>query len=191
MTPAEPKFHRPAPGATGLPVDFDALARSESSRYFAYARRTLNREDAEDTVAEAFMEIYKRWRRVLESRNARAFAFKIFKDVLHSRQRFLFRQPVVNPLEDPDSGGEDDGYGAVEARIALGMAMAELERTSPRQAECVRMHYFAHASFEEIAAALDITVAAAKASTSLGKRRLCRGDDHDAPPPPAGPGGTG
>ncbi|MEU5646397.1 RNA polymerase sigma factor [Streptomyces milbemycinicus] len=165
-----------------MPVDFEGLVRSQGRMYYGWALRQLgSREDAEEAVSDAFMAIYRVWPKVLRSRNPLALAFKILRDTVCDRRRVLLRRPV-SVVMDEDHADADDAFAGSDARIDLQEAIAKLYRTSPRQAECVVLHYFLGDSYEEISAKLGITVAAAKTSAHLGKRRLCHGNHHDTRP---------
>ncbi|MFI0260281.1 RNA polymerase sigma factor [Streptomyces sp. NPDC017056] len=183
MTPTPEYGHhrQPRPQApTAMPVDFEALVRSQGRVYYGAAYRVLrNREDAEEAAADAWMAIYKAWPRVLSSHNPYAMAYKIFKDTLKDRLRAIMRRPVTEcPLED-DQVDSEDAFAWLEARTELLAALGELQRTSPRAAECVVLRYFLNESYEDIASKLGISVSNARVNAHHGKRRLCHGDNRD------------
>ncbi|GAB2607103.1 hypothetical protein GCM10027168_44930 [Streptomyces capparidis] len=177
---------------SAMPLAFEAMVRSEGRIWFGYALRALgSREDAEEVVSDACMEMHRRWGKVLLAQNPYALSFKIFLDVLRSRQRERLRPRVQTlPLEDWEPIDGRDAIAEFETRADFEQAMAELERTAPRQAECVRLHHILGLSLEEVAVRLDTTVAAVKSSASRGKQRLCR--DHTTTPATGkrGEGGT-
>ncbi|MEU7151251.1 sigma-70 family RNA polymerase sigma factor [Streptomyces sp. NPDC039022] len=187
MTPS--KEHRPhhsqarqTTASAPMRVDFEGLVRSQGRVYYGAAYRALrNREDAEEAASDAFLAIHKAWERVLSSHNPYAMAYKIFKDTLKDRARALARRPVTEALGD-DPADSEDAFAWLDARIDLLAALADLQRTSPRQTECVVLRYFLNESYEDIAAKLDITVDNARVSAHHGKRRLCHGDNRDTRP---------
>ncbi len=160
---------------------FRALVERHSRTVFRLAfRMTGNEHDAEDVVQEAFLKAYRRLDQFESRANFGSWVYRIAAncalDLLRSRSR---REET--PLErDP---GEDDGAlplpvedpsaermvwsGEVRRRVSSAMA-----RLSPLEKSAFVLRHFEGCSIQEIGAALDLDVNAAKHSIFRAVRKM-------------------
>lgn len=153
-------------GPTG---DLEALYRQHAIAVFRFAYGLCrNRSEAEDIVAEAFARVLTR-ANTIESATARAYLLTVARNVfLDGRRRSardarLLREMKHVQLDTTDP--RDDSARLAKALKALG-ALPEGERA----ALLLRLDH--GMSYEEIAATLSISVAAAKVRVHRARLRL-------------------
>lgn len=153
-------------GPTG---DLEALYRQHASAVFRFAYGLCrNRAEAEDIVAEAFARVLTRANKI-ESATARAYLLAVARNAfLDARRRSVRDARLLKEMErqQPDTAEPlDDRTRLREALKALG-ALPEGERA----ALLLRLDH--GMSYEQIAATLSISVAAAKVRVHRARVRL-------------------
>lgn len=103
---------------------FRVLYSRWATRVMSYAARTLgDRQEAEDVVQEAFLNLYRSRKRYRAQGRFGAFLFRIAGNQVRSR----FRSRKPEPLEDLEEMLEVPGPGrSLEARLDLESALALL-----------------------------------------------------------------
>ena len=103
---------------------FRVLYSRWASRVMAYAARALrDRIEAEDVVQETFLNLYRSRKRYTSQGRFGAFLFRIAGNLVRSR----FRGRYPEPVEELDDLAEIPGHDrAVEARLDLETAMEVL-----------------------------------------------------------------
>ena len=137
---------------------FDRLVRE-------LATVTGSRAEAEDVVADAFVQALKHWGKLSSYDDPVAWVRKVAYNRAHSRWRRqqvlsrllpgLLRQPQVDVL--------------VGAHADLQQALLALPA---RQREVIVLHHLSDLSVEEVAVALGVSVGTVKSSLSRGRGRL-------------------
>lgn len=129
---------------------------------------TGDRDRAEDAVAEAFVKVYRRWRRGGID-NPRAYLRRAVVNEVNSR----FRRLALERREAARSWGDDRGARAADEqhadRDALMTALAQLPA---RQRTAVVLRYYNDLSEQDTAAAMGVALGTVKSSTARGLDRL-------------------
>jgi RNA polymerase sigma-70 factor (sigma-E family) len=127
--------------------------------------------DAEDIVAEAFCELYKRWARLRDPAAAPAYLRSVVCNLVRMRLRHLqvVRKHAENPPRDVGSAEQEvvvreDHREVVQALLAL----------PDRQRQALVLRYWLDLKESEVAAAMGISAGAVKAHTSRGMAGLTR-----------------
>ncbi|GAA4692620.1 SigE family RNA polymerase sigma factor [Phytohabitans rumicis] len=157
-------------------VDQDAaLAEIFGSQYGAMLRLAvlLGADDAEDIVAEAFYQLYRRWKKLREAGAAVAYLRSVVCNLTRMRLRHL---QVVRRHATPDAGMLPGSSAETEALLqddqrALVAALKELPA---RQREALVLRHWLGLREAEIAAAMGISCGAVKSHTSRGMAALTR-----------------
>jgi|CXWL01.1.fsa_nt_gi RNA polymerase sigma-70 factor (ECF subfamily) len=150
--------------------DLEALYRQHALAVFRFTYGLCrNRSEAEDIVAEAFARVLTRANKI-ESATARAYLLTVARNVFLDARRRLAREARLlkeMEYEQPDTAERpnEDGARLEKALKALG-ALPEGERA----ALLLRLDH--GMSYEEIAATLSISVAAAKVRVHRARLRL-------------------
>lgn len=149
--------------------DLEALYRQHALAVFRFAFGLCrNRSEAEDIVAEAFARVLTRANKI-ESATARAYLLTVARNVfLDTRRRSARDARLLMEMEheQPDTAEPlDDSVRLAKVLKALG-ALPEGERA----ALLLRLDH--GMSYEEIAATLSISVAAAKVRVHRARLRL-------------------
>lgn len=176
MAPVPP---RPVPplsslSSTILPRQLAAFHDTHRLVFIKYVRsRGVLREDAEDVVSQVFLTLYRAGQSFLNADNAAAFAFKVLRDVTADHFRRCDRRPRTQELSDAFEGsaGVDGGIEAVICRVDVERA---LQRLSPRQADCLRLHLLLDVPRQQIARYLGISVSAVSSHVFAGRQALAR-----------------
>jgi RNA polymerase sigma-70 factor (ECF subfamily) len=153
----------------GSTEDLEALYRQHALAVFRFAYGLCrNRSEAEDIVAEAFARVLTRAGSI-ESTTARAYLLTVARNVfLDARRRSARDARLVREMaHEPPEAGErlDDRARLASALKALG-ALPEGERA----ALLLRLDH--GLSYEDIAATLGISVAAAKVRVHRARLKL-------------------
>lgn len=131
----------------------------------------LGADDAEDIVAEAFYELYRRWRRLRSPEAALPYLRAVVCNLTRMRLRHL--QVVRKHAERPP-----DGVDSPEAEVLLRedqrALVAALKRLPARQREALVLRYWLDLRESEIAASVGISAGAVKSHTSRGMAALTR-----------------
>lgn len=174
---------------SGLAVDlcspegFVALYRREAELVLMFCtRRVMDAETALDLTAETFALAFRGRTsfRGTTRAEARAWLLTIARRQIARYlrrgtldRRALRRLAIQTPALDPDQTEEIERRAGLDAiRAELG---AELERLSDDQRAALRLRVVEQRSYEEVARALGITEATARARVSRGLRALAAG----------------
>lgn len=131
----------------------------------------LGADDAEDVVAEAFWQLYRRWQRLRNTDAAVGYLRSVVVNLTRMRLRHLqvvrkHTEYVVDGLCSAESEAllRDDQRVLVEA----------LKELPARQRESLVLRYWLGLKENEIAAAMKISVGAVKSHTARGMATLTR-----------------
>jgi RNA polymerase sigma-70 factor (sigma-E family) len=131
----------------------------------------LGADDAEDVVAEAFWQLYRRWQRLRNADAAVAYLRSVVVNLTRMRLRHLqvarkHAEHVVDGLRSAESEAllHDDQRVLVEA----------LKELPARQREALVLRYWLGLKEKEIAAAMKISAGAVKSHTARGMATLTR-----------------
>ncbi len=131
--------------------------------------------DAEDVVAEAFCELYRRWPRLRDPGAAPAYLRSVVCNLARMRLRHLQVVRRHQASEPPDAGpsGQSPEQEVVlrEDHREVVLALRELPE---RQRQALVLRYWLDLKEAEVAAAMGISPGAVKAHTSRGMAALTR-----------------
>lgn len=128
----------------------------------AYCRRRLEREDAEDALAEVFAVAWRRFDKIPEGREARLWLYGVARNVVRNATRTARRRTRLSNRLTASS--EPPGSGPAESLVIRSEhedVMTALSTLKPSDQEVLRLHAWEELSRDEIAHVLGITVAAA------------------------------
>lgn len=127
--------------------------------------------DAEDAVAEAFCELYRRWSRLRDPSAAPAYLRSVVCNQVRMRLRHL---QVVRRHPDPPAVN----IGSAEQEVVLREDQREvieaLRGLPDRQRQALVLRYWLNLREAEVAAAMGISCGAVKAHTARGMAALTR-----------------
>ncbi len=127
--------------------------------------------DAEDVVAEAFYELYRRWPRLRDPQAAPSYLRSVVCNLTRMRLRHL---QVVR--RHPDQPTTD--IGSAEQEVVLredqSEVIAALQTLPNRQRQALVLRYWLDLKEAEVAASMGISCGAVKAHTSRGMAALTR-----------------
>ena len=149
--------------------DIEALYRQHVLAVFRFAYGLCqNRSEAEDIVADVFARVLTRANRI-ESATARAYLLTVARNVfLDSRRRAARDARLLREMEreQPDTGERPDNSARLGVALKALGALPEGERA----ALLLRLDHAL--PYEQIAATLGISVAAAKVRVHRARMRL-------------------
>ncbi|MEU6175816.1 sigma-70 family RNA polymerase sigma factor [Streptantibioticus parmotrematis] len=152
-----------------LPNFFEEFFKERQKRFLSYALSTLrDRRDAEEAVMQAGEKMYAKWERIMAHPNPEAFAYTILHGVVIDYYRRALRH-VEDPVAEPPNV---DYLQRLRERQPVDALLAQLEKTSPVQAACVRLKYLSRMSYADVGAALNITPGTAKTNAHKGIAKL-------------------
>jgi RNA polymerase sigma-70 factor (ECF subfamily) len=158
-------------------IDFDALYRAHAGEVFRFSLRLSGeRVLAEDITSETFVRAWTARDRV-DLATVKGYLLTIARHLyLRGLPRERRREAVEPELVDPAPGP----FERSDARAELGAVLADLQTLAEPDRAALLMRAHEQMPYEEIAAALGITVAAAKvkvhrARMKLAERRVSRG----------------
>ncbi len=126
---------------------------------------------AEDLVQEAFVRLYRSWRRVREPEKVPAYLRATVVNLARGRARRMSVALRHRSAPDPDAGSAEDGALRHESERQV----VELLRQLPtRQRECLVLRYYQNLTEREIAEVLQISVGSVRTHTSRGMAALER-----------------
>lgn len=125
-------------------------------------RRRLGAERADDAFQETFLRALRAYRRLEHGEHLRAWVLTIAQNVALDALR------RVRPTAEPVESGAEDSRPAYEDLASLTDGLPRKERAA------VVLRYGYDLSYEQIAAALGSSPAAARQATSTGVRKLRR-----------------
>lgn len=153
----------------------EALARLFQTEYAGMVRLAvlLGADDAEDIVAEAFYQLYRRWKKLRDGDAAVPYLRSVVCNLTRMRLRHL---QVVRKHTTPETAAPSGSSAEAEALLhddqrALVAALKELPA---RQREALVLRHWLGLREAEIAAAMGISAGAVKSHTSRGMAALVR-----------------
>jgi RNA polymerase sigma factor (sigma-70 family) len=163
--------------AQAPPRDTTALLyERHSSRIFGFCLSRLgSREDAEDALQMTFLNAQRGLGRGVVPEYELAWLFKIAQNVCHNRHQSAKRRGRVEAPRDLDSlqdviaSPERGGSG-----VSLGELTHALGTIPARQRKALLLREFQGYSYEEIAAELDVTVAAVETLLFRARRAVAQ-----------------
>jgi RNA polymerase sigma-70 factor (ECF subfamily) len=121
-------------------------------------------EDADDSVQEAFLRLYKHLRSGGDESNVRGWLFQVVRNIARDKRKGIWRRRIsisrpemasIVSFRDPADSAEDRLLK--EERLAW--LRAAMERLTPHQAECVRLRA-SGLRYREIAVVMGIGISA-------------------------------
>ena len=144
------------------PCEFEEVFRDEYERVFRLAFVILGDEgDAADVTQEAFVRLFRRWKRVRTYEHIRAWVRRVavHEALRVSRKR---RQPTVPPgVEDRDHAQRLDVHAAVM-------------RLAPMQRACIALYYLDDRPVAEVSSLLGASPATVRVHLHRGRERLAQ-----------------
>lgn len=149
--------------------DFSALYAAHHAEALRVAYLLCgHRERAEDAVADAFVKVWKAWRRG-DIDNPRAYIRRAVVNQVNSRFRRLALERREAQRRTGDDRGERSGIEGIDDADEL---VAALDRLSPRQRSAIVLRYYLDLSEADAAEAMGVSVGTVKSSVSRGLERL-------------------
>lgn len=148
-----------------------AIARLFDVHYTPLLRLAalLGADDPENIVAEAFYELYRKWRKLRAADSAEAYLRSVVRNLTRMRIRHL--QVVRRHLDDPA-----EPYASAESKALLNddqrVLISQLGRLPVRQREALVLRYWLGLREQEIADEMGISVGSVKTHTSRGLAAL-------------------
>lgn len=153
----------------------EVLAELFQTEYAGMVRLAvlLGADDAEDIVAEAFYQLYRRWKKLRDGDAAMPYLRSVVCNLTRMRLRHL---QVVRKHATPDAAPPSGSSAEAEALLhddqrALVAALKELPA---RQREALVLRHWLGLREAEIAEAMGISAGAVKSHTSRGMAALTR-----------------
>jgi RNA polymerase sigma-70 factor (sigma-E family) len=182
----EPLIPQPVTGDTAMPPPADgevltpsvsdpadlereaALARLFEMHYASMLRLAvlLGADDAENVVAEAYYQIYRKWRRLRDEAAAEAYLRSTVCNLTRMRIRHLqvARKHVENPPSEVVASAESTALLHDDQRVLIDA----LQQLPARQREALVLRHWLGLKESEIAAAMGISCGSVKTHTSRG-----------------------
>jgi len=166
-----PEETAPLSPAVGDPVDLEreaALARLFEVHYSSMLRLAvlLGADDPENVVAEAYYQIYRKWRRLRDAEAAEAYLRSTVCNLTRMRIRHLqvARKHVENPPSDVVASAESTALLHDDQRVLIDA----LQQLPARQREALVLRHWLGLKESEIAAAMGISCGSVKTHTARG-----------------------
>jgi RNA polymerase sigma factor (sigma-70 family) len=140
---------------------FETFYETNRDEVFRFLTRRLGREQADDAFQETFLRALRAYPRLEHGEHLRAWVFTIASRIVVDEARR--RRPTA---ELPELAAVDDSRPAFEDLAPL------TDELPPKERAAVILRYGYDLGYDEIAAALGSTAAAARQATSAGVRRL-------------------
>ncbi|MEU5347955.1 MULTISPECIES: sigma-70 family RNA polymerase sigma factor [unclassified Streptomyces] len=157
--------------AVGDPVDLEreaALARLFEVHYSSMLRLAvlLGADDPENVVAEAYYQIYRKWRRLRDAEAAEAYLRSTVCNLTRMRIRHLqvARKHVEKPPSDVVASAESTALLHDDQRVLIDA----LQQLPARQREALVLRHWLGLKESEIAAAMGISCGSVKTHTARG-----------------------
>jgi RNA polymerase sigma-70 factor (sigma-E family) len=163
----------PPPDIAGLDRD-RAVETLFATHHLAMTRLAvlLGADDAEDVVAEAFYQLYRRWPRLRSAEAAAAY----LRSVVVNQTRMRIRHLQVVRRHAARAGGVADHVESGEAQVVLRddqQALVDAVRRLPdRQREALVLRFWLDLREKEIADAMGISTGSVKTHVSRGMAAL-------------------
>ncbi|MGW1672659.1 sigma-70 family RNA polymerase sigma factor [Streptomyces sp. NPDC002324] len=178
LIPRQGRVPNPAlpPGALGDPADVEreaGVARLFELHYSSMLRLAvlLGADDPENVVAEAYYQIYRKWRRLRDAEAAEAYLRSTVCNLTRMRIRHLqvARRHVETPAaEEPVASAESTALLHDDQRVLIGA----LQQLPARQREALVLRHWLGLKESEIAAAMGISCGSVKTHTARGLAAL-------------------
>ncbi|WP_408990233.1 SigE family RNA polymerase sigma factor [Streptomyces stelliscabiei] len=164
------------PGTLGDPADVEreaGVARLFELHYSSMLRLAvlLGADDPENVVAEAYYQIYRKWRRLRDAEAAEAYLRSTVCNLTRMRIRHLqvARRHVETPAaEEPVASAESTALLHDDQRVLIGA----LQHLPARQREALVLRHWLGLKESEIAAAMGISCGSVKTHTARGLAAL-------------------
>jgi RNA polymerase sigma-70 factor (sigma-E family) len=162
-----------APAFPGDTVREAALVALFDQHYTGLLRLAvlLGADDAEDIVAEAFCQLYRRWNRLRKTASALPYLRSVVCNLVRMRVRHL---QVVRKHAEQMGGPTDSAESQAMLREDQRALVDALKGLPPRQREALVLRYWLNLRETEIAAAMGISCGAVKSHTARGMAALTR-----------------
>jgi RNA polymerase sigma-70 factor (ECF subfamily) len=159
------------PAIRGLPPPFDEVIRRHEREILRYLLRlTRDREDALDLFQETWLRAYRSYNRLDSPDGVRPWLFRIATNLCLNRNRDRARhRGLIVDSELAEFHGDSSVPGAQDEIIQLKTAISRLPR---KQREALVMRKFGGLEYDEIAAALECTNEAARASVYQAMKKI-------------------
>ncbi len=165
----------PAPAslapAAADPADVEreaGVARLFERHYTSMLRLAvlLGADDPENVVAEAYYQIYRKWRRLRDTEAAEAYLRSTVCNLTRMRIRHLqvARRHEEQPVPEPVASAESTALLHDDQRVLIGA----LQQLPARQREALVLRHWLGLKESEIAAAMGISCGSVKTHTSRG-----------------------
>lgn len=130
----------------------------------------LGADDPENIVAEAYYQIYRKWRRLRDAESAEAYLRSTVCNLTRMRIRHLqvARRHVETPPDDWAASAENSALLRDDQRVLVGA----VQRLPARQREALVLRHWLGLKESEIAAAMGISVGSVKTHTARGLAAL-------------------
>jgi RNA polymerase sigma-70 factor, ECF subfamily len=155
-------------------MEFETLVEAYSGEMFAYVWRMLrDTADAEDCLQETFLRAYRAFSRVRAGTNYRAWLYKIATNTArtHAKQRGRLAARTIDL--DPELPSERAApIDQVVRRETIESVMRAVEALPHQQRAALIMRQYQELGYDDIAAALDCTEAAARANVYQALKKL-------------------
>jgi len=177
IRPVDPAPVKPA--SAGLPPYPGDLTRESAlvalfdQHYTGLLRLAvlLGADDAEDIVAEAFCQLYRRWNRLRSTEAALPYLRSVICNLVRMRVRHL---QVVRKHTERPGGPTDSAESEALLREDQRALVNALKGLPARQREALVLRYWLSLRETEIAAAMGISCGAVKSHTARGMAALTR-----------------
>jgi len=126
------------------------------------------KQQAEDAVAETFIKVYKVW---ANGGVENFFGYARQTLVNHVLGQYR-RDQVANRYVSTQTGDRRGERGTEDNVVDTDATFALLEQLPPRQRAAIVLRFYEDLSYEQIAAALDVSVGTVKSQVSTGLVRL-------------------
>jgi RNA polymerase sigma-70 factor (ECF subfamily) len=176
--PLDEAVGRGMPGTSAVTFD-DLIDRYQSEIYRFVTQLTRNRADADDLYQDTLMKAYRAFGRLDCNANHRAWLYKIATNTFLSDRRKRSREdPLMDGAEDFLPAATVDSVSQLDARDLLAEVEGYILNLPPKQRIALILRKYHELGYDEIAANLDSSEAAARANVheALRKLRDCFGD---------------
>jgi len=164
---------------TSLVTFEDLIDRHQSEIYRFVTQLTRNRADADDLYQDTLMKAYRAFGRLDCNANHRAWLYKIATNTFLSDRRKRGREdPLMDGAEEFLPAATVDSVSQLDARDLLAEVEGYILNLPPKQRISLILRKYHELGYDEIAANLNSTEAAARANVheALRKLRDCFGD---------------
>ncbi|WSY16167.1 sigma-70 family RNA polymerase sigma factor [Embleya sp. NBC_00896] len=130
----------------------------------------LGADDPENIVAEAYYEIYRKYRKLRARDSAEAYLRSVVCNLTRMRIRHLqvARRHIEAPIDGPAMGSVDSAETSALLRDDQQALVAALRRLPPRQREALVLRHWLGLKEKEIASTMGISVGSVKTHTARG-----------------------